>query len=126
MSSNTLLPLLAEIVSVLITTNSFWSKCGGAQDRVGLTNVQVYDALVQLDPNWTQTLVDQVLRYGMRLGTLRQQTTGPNCVTGIMTTGAYYINTNMLFENNANFYFQSMMSGLPAPKLHRQMPFIMY
>lgn len=124
--SSTLLPLLAEIVSVLMATNSFWSKCGGAQDRVGLTNVQIYDALVQSDPNWSQTLVDQVLRYGMRLGTLRQQTTGPNCITGITTTGAYYINTNMLFENNANYYFQSMMSGLPAPQLHRQMPFVIY
>jgi hypothetical protein len=125
MSSLTL-GLLSEIVTILAANNSYWVLCGGAQKRIGLSNTELLPLLLKNGPHWNIEVVDQILNVGLKLGTLRQQTTGPDCVTGIMTNGEYFINTNMLFENNANKYFKTIVPGLPAPKLFRQTPFVIY
>ena len=125
MSSLTL-SLLEEIVTILVSNNSYWALCGGAQNRTGLTALELLPILLNNGPHWDINLVEQILKIGLKFGTLRQQTTGPDCITGMTTNGEYFVNTNMLFENNINKYFQSILPKLPAPKLHRQTPFVIY
>lgn len=106
----TLMPLLAEVVQVLADSNAYWNKCGGAGTRTGLS---FDDLLTTLQ--WTSSLLASILQYGLKLGTLRQSTVGPRCLTGIESSGQYFVNTNMLYENNANTYFLSVLPWLHGP-----------
>jgi hypothetical protein len=109
------LHLLAEIIVILSNNNSYWSLCGGAQNRVGLTSAELLPLLEDNNPIWTELLLSQILKIGLRLGTLRQQKIGSKCVTSSSTNGQYFINLNMLSENNINTYFKSIINNLPQP-----------
>jgi hypothetical protein len=120
------LALLSEMVSVLYQNNSIWALCGGAGTRTGLTSEELLTQLNAINSEWDAALVTVILRLGMRMGTLRQQRMGPSCVTGLVITGQYFVNWNMLFENNANAIFRTVIPNLPAPQLYTQHPFVIY
>jgi hypothetical protein len=124
--SQTSLDLLTDILVVLKSTNSFWAKCGGAQNRTGQTPEEILVTLQEVDPEWTLSLVRSILKLGLQLGTLRQQMVGPDCLTGGSASPQYFINFNMLFENPTNKQFKDVISGLPEPSLQRNSPFIIY
>ena len=126
MANSTNLNLLGEIVSVLAENNSYWSLCGGAQNRTGLTDEEILSILLTHGPHWDLILVQQILKFGLKMGTLRQQRTGPDCLTGAVTNGEYFINANMLFENNANNYFKTLIPGLNGPKIFSSAPLVRY
>ena len=117
-STDQKLALVGEIVALLYANNSMWCKCGGAQTRTGLTPEQLLPLLQASDPsvNWDATLLDQMLAYGKRIGALRQQSIGSSaCVLDVSASLQYFVNCNMLFENNLNRVFLSIIPGLPSP-----------
>ena len=118
--------LLSEMVSVLYRNNAIWVLCGGAGNREGLSPDDLLTQLNAINVEWDETLVTQILRLGMKMGALRQQRSGPNCVTGLVLTNQYFLNWNMLFENNANAVFRTVVPALPSPHLYPQHPFVTY
>ena len=118
--------LLLQIVSILAANNSYWTRCGGAQNRTGLTDEELLPLLLSNNPTLTLEDLDYTLKCGLRKGALRQGIMGPACVLNGVTTGEYFVNTNMLYENNANSVFLQVVPGLPIPKAYRQMPFVIY
>lgn len=118
------LVLLNDVLSVLYRNNSIWALCGGAQKRVGMSPESLLESL---GSGWDASTLNSVLRYGKQIGALRQQMQGNGtCPTDVIPTLNYFINWNMLFENNINRVFLTVIPSLPQPHLHRQMPFVIY
>lgn len=121
-----LIELLKPILTILKEQNSFWNRGEGSGNRTGLTPEIILTQLQLTDSSWNLTKVQTVLKFGMKIGTLRQQRYGtedPNqtltClqnITGPFTSrNEYFINTNMLFENNINTSFLSLLPFLYKP-----------
>ena len=110
--------VMGNILDVLLARGACWGKCLNCPQK-GAAGVTL-DELQQLsltDSNGqvaTSSLLNGVLALGLRFGTIRQ--------TPIHT---YFLNANMLFENNINYRFKSMLSGICEPKIERRIATIM-
>lgn len=59
-----------EILSVLYQNNAYWTRCGGCENRPGMTFDPLLAALQTRFPNsiWDATLLNLLLNMGLRTG----------------------------------------------------------
>ena len=125
-----LIELLKPILTILKVQNSIWNRCEGSGNRTGLTPETILIQLQIIDSSWDLLTVQTVLNFGMKIGALRQQryaSEDPNqpltClqnITGPFTTrNEYFVNCNMLFENNINTSFLSLLPFLCKPQIKK-------
>lgn len=125
--------LLAEIVQLLYNNKAYFCNCGGAlKPSTGLTQEQLLTALQSVDDAWTNELLTIILKFGSKMGTLRQQRVTRDlnepvlCLLNVMASPEYYLNCNMLNENIANNVFSNIVPNLPQKSLQVQHPFPKY
>lgn len=111
-----------QILTVLYANNAYWNRCGGAEQRNGMTDEDLLTALNQSFPNtfWTLRQLRRRLQLGLRQGLFKTQnvnfsTCGAAAVAPLPPLPfptTYYANNAMAVERYPNHIYADI-----APRL---------
>ncbi len=118
-----------EILQVLYANNAFWTRCGGPENRPGMTFEPLLAALRDRFPNtmWDAELLNLLLNLGLRTGIFKiRQINLATCQVQVVPPplpepNPFYANNAMVIERFTNkVYADIAPRKICIPQCHRK------